>query len=204
MERRLEFITSVAVAAGVIGQAAVLLERSPLNLAERVQFCSLTAGVAVLVVQLWRTRRYLTAHADMLLLMFSLGGAGMIAGLPDGASCHPTGWVHTFRMDGMMIMAGLLPAIPLSRCLRQARRNGTLVSTLALDTVGMLVGMRLASLVSFSVPPGWALIVSHALMMAAMLAGMAAAMTAGELWALHSGSANIALARRFALREPSP
>ena len=193
--KRLELMTAIILAAGVIMQAAVLTDRTPLTLPERIQLWAVGAGVAILVTQLWRWRGYLTPHADMLLLMFSLGGAGMILGLPAGSSCHSAGLADTVRANSMMIVAGLLPGLSLSRCLRQARREGTLLAALTLDATGMFLGMTLVSSLPFAAAAPWQPIVSHTLMVAGMLAGMGAAMIARELWSRQRKSIISGLAR---------
>jgi hypothetical protein len=71
-----------------------------------------------------------------------------------------------------MIAAGLLPGVPLSRCLQPARHRGTLLSALALDATGMFLGMAVVRFLPFSVAPRWQPTVSHTVMLAGMLAGM--------------------------------
>jgi hypothetical protein len=181
MERRLELITSLLLAGGVIMQAVVLAGRSPLNLLERVQFFAAAVGAAILVAQLWRWRQYFSPHADMLVLMLSLGGAGMLLSVLDDPSCHADGWAETIRINSIMVVTGLLPAVPLSRCLQQARRSGTLVRTLALDTIGMIFGMKIVTFLSLKTSARWEPIVTHGLMITGMLAGMGVAMVARDL-----------------------
>ena len=188
MQRRLELVTTSVLAAGMIIQAAVLEQSTVLTLRERSQFAIVAAGVAILVAQLWRCRRYLAPHADMLLLMVSLGGAGMVLGVPAGSSCHSIGFADTVRANAIMIAAGLLPGVPLSRCLQQARRDGTLLSWLALDTVGMFLGMVVVRALPFSAAPPWQPIVSHTVMLAGMLAGMGATMVARQSWSQRKSS----------------
>ncbi len=166
-------MTAIALAAGVAVQGILLWNASGLKFPEAIQYWAALAFVAALVMELWRWRRYLNPHADMLLIMFAMGGAGMGFG---GMSCHITGWADWLRMNGLMLSIGLAPAVPLSRCLQAARREGTLLSTLLLDGVGMLAGMKLASLVSLATLTPWASIVSHAVIMTGMIAGMGVAM----------------------------
>jgi hypothetical protein len=85
-------MTAFILAMGVVLQAAVLAQSTALTLHERIQLAFVAAGVAFLVAQLWQCRRYLSPHVDMLLLMFSLGGAGMVLGLPTGSSYHSRAW----------------------------------------------------------------------------------------------------------------
>ena len=82
----------------------------------------------------------------------------------------------TVRANSIMMAAGPIPGITLSRCLQQARREGTLLRVLTLDATGMFIGMTLLSLLPFAAAARWQPIVSHMLMLAGMLAGMGAAM----------------------------
>jgi hypothetical protein len=124
----------------------------------------------------------------MLLLMLSLGGAGMVLGLLAGSSCHSTRLADTVRANGIMIATGLLPGVPLSRCLRQARRDGRLLSALALDAVGMFLGMTVVSFLPLAIAPPWQPIVGHTVMLAGMLAGMSATMIARQSWSQRKSS----------------
>jgi hypothetical protein len=147
-----------------------------LGVRESVEFWAAAVGIAIVTVELWRWRRYLNRHIDMLLIMFSIGGAAMVFGLPDGTSCHAAGWAEWLRMSGSMIGAGLLPGAFFSRCLQEARREKKLCRTMALDGAGMLGGMKLAALISTPTSGAWAIIASHMLMVVGMMVGMTAAM----------------------------
>ena len=179
MPRRSERITTVVLAAGVAAQGILLWYASRLPFREAIQYWTALALIVALIVELWRWRRYLDPHADMLLIMFSTGGAVMALG---GESCHAMGWGDSLRINGLMLVAGILPAIPFSRCLQAARWEGTLGSALLLDSLGMLGGMQLASLISVAPSTHWATIVDHAVMMLGMTGGMGAAMLLRELW----------------------
>jgi hypothetical protein len=181
-------MTGFILAMGVIIQAAVLAQSPALTLRERIQFALVATGIAILVARLWRWRRFLTPHADMLLLMFSLGGAGMILVLPAGSSCHSIGFADTVRANSIMIATGLLPGVPLSRCLQQARQQGTLLSTLALDAIGMFLGMAVVSFLPLATVPRWQPVVSHTVMLAGMLAGMGVTMIARQSWSQRKSS----------------
>jgi hypothetical protein len=173
---RSEPATSLALAAGVIAQSILLWARSELSLRDSIQFCAVTAGIVIITVELWRWRQLLNPHIDMLLIMFSIGGAGMAFSLPDGISCHAAGWPEWLQMSGVMIGAGLMPGIVFSRCLQEARREGRLWSTVACDIAGMLAGMKIAGLISTTSSGAWATIASHTFMVIGMMAGMIVAM----------------------------
>lgn len=167
---------SFALAVGVIAQSLLLWVRSDLGLRESAELCAISIALVIATVELWRLRQHLNPHVDMLLIMFSIGGAGMAFSLPDGVSCHAVGWPEWLQMSGVMIGAGLFPSIAFSRCLRQARREKRLCTTMALDSAGMLGGMKLASLISTTSSGAWAAIASHTFMVIGMMAGMIAAM----------------------------
>jgi hypothetical protein len=212
---RSESITSLALAAGVISQGFLLWVHSELSLRESIEFWAAAAGVAIVTVELWRWRRYLNAHIDMLLIMFSMGGAAMAFSPPEGVSCHAADWTQWLRMSGAMIGAGLLPSAFFSRCLRKARREKRLYSTMVFDAAGMLAGMKLAGMIPMASSGTWAAIASHIVMVAGMMAGMTAAMALRRPDA-YAGSAmtNVAaqvipvplsfLARLFKLRVWNP
>ena len=174
---RIEAATSLALAAGVIAQSALLWARSELTLLESMEFWVATLGIVIVIAELWRWRRHLNPHVDMLLIMFSIGGAGMAFGLPAGVFCHAAGWTEWLQMSSLMIAAGLLPSVVFSRCLLEARREKRLCSTMALDSAGMLaryaarrphrrLGLQARGLS----------IASHTFMVIGMIAGMTAAM----------------------------
>jgi hypothetical protein len=173
---RSETATSLALAAGVIAQSLLLWVRSDLGLRESVELCAVSVALVIATVELWRLRQHLNPHVDMLLIMFSIGGAGMAFSLPAGVSCHTVGWPEWLEMSGFMIGAGLLPSLVYSRCLREARREKRLCTTMAFDSVGMLGGMKLAGFISTASSGAWAAIASHTFMVIGMMAGMIAGM----------------------------
>src|SRR5438067_5307 len=123
MARRTERIMTLGLAVGVAAQGVLLWADSRLTFPEAIQYCTALICVVALVAELWRWRLHLNPHADMLLIMFSIGGAGMaFGGLGSSLSCHPTGWEAWSRMSGLMLGTGLLPSVPFSRCLQTARR----------------------------------------------------------------------------------
>ena len=173
---RRERAVSLALAAGVIAQSILLWTRSELSMRESMEFCAVSVGLSIVTVQLWRWRRHLSSHVDMLLIMFSIGGAEMAFSLPKGVSCHAASWLEWVQMSSLMIASGLLPSIVFSRCLQDAKREKRLVSTMALDSLGMLGGMQLAGLISTGSLGAWSTIASHTFMVIGMMAGMTAAM----------------------------
>jgi hypothetical protein len=167
------------LAASVAVQGFILWNASQLSLRESVQYSMALALLVAVVAEFWRRRRFLNPHADMLLIMFSLGGLGMALG---GVSCHVVGWAEWLRMNGLMLGIGLGAAVPFSRCLQRARRDGRLFSTLVFDSVGMIGGMQAASLVMVGPLGSWAVILHYAAMMSGMIGGMGAAMVCRDSW----------------------
>ena len=122
-------------------------------------------AAAALVQQFWRYREALDPHTDMHLLMSSFGGLAVVLYEP---SCHaPSSFV---AMSTSMLILGMPPMVMLSRCVQQARQDGTLVRMLALDTAGMGAGMGIAHIACTGASP----VVSHFAMLLGMSAGMAA------------------------------
>lgn len=172
----------LSLAVGVAAQAGWILHFSTLSMPDQLQawLCSLVMAVAV--AQLWQSRRLMESHADMLLMMASFGGLGMLIG-PRLAgitvpACHEPGllsWASMF----LGMTAGALPALRYSRCLQVARKRRTLTRVLVLDAIGMQLGMMaghyLAIRLALSMPAAGALI-SHVAMVAGMLIGMRVAM----------------------------
>jgi hypothetical protein len=120
-------------------------------------------------------RRLLNAHADMLLVMGAFGGLGMlVGGWFDGPvpPCHRNPWNPFTWMNAGMFLLGIPPAIPVSRCLQEARRLGLLVPVLVFDALGMWLGMVAAHRQVVSPDP----VAAHVAMTVGMLLGMAVTM----------------------------
>lgn len=161
------------LAASILLQAMLTLPHSSLAIKVQFQVCLVALAVAAFVHQLWLTRRHWSPHLDMLLLMAGFGGLSMALtslpsiGLPP---CHRSG--SFLAMFIPMWLAGMLPALLWSRCLRQAREQSTLLAYLAIDGAGMATGMYAAHHATSL----WALPFHHAAMYAGMLLGMGLAM----------------------------
>lgn len=151
-------------------------------LAQALLMRPLTAEIAIVGLalaavtrELWRARRHLSPHADMLLLMAGLGGLTMAlqafstSGLP---ACHRAPGLSASAF-GAMWAAGAVPAFFFSRCLQGAKLAGLLWPVLLLDAVGMYAGMAVSHAASLS----WPYPAHHAFMVAGMLLGMGLAMT---------------------------
>jgi hypothetical protein len=158
----------------VLLQALLLAADAPLSGLQLVQFFLGTACLMLLVVYLWRSRLYLNSHADMLLIMFTSGGLGMLAGMssPMSHAADLTAWC---RMCLGMFVLGLAPAIAFSRCLLAARRHGYLMRALLVDSSTMLAGMWLSSRITIE-HGEWMMLARHVTMLAGMMFGMAAGM----------------------------
>ncbi len=127
------------------------------------------------------TRLRWDSHLDMILIMASFGGLGMI--LPTlflpGPPCH---LLQT--RSGFLLMTGgmLLLSAPLSwhfaRCIIEARREGQGGYALLVDVIGMQAGMILGHLIMSRWPMGDPRLVwmHHGLMLVSMLLGMLASM----------------------------
>src|SRR6266568_3410554 len=110
-----------------------------IGLESSIQYYAGAACVAALVMVLWRSRACLNPHVDMLLIMLASGGLGMFVYLAHLA-CAMGSW----RPYGWMLLFGLVPAIPLARCLRAAFRHGYLMRALLIDASAMTGGMWLS------------------------------------------------------------
>ena len=127
------------------------------------------------------TRLRWDSHLDMILIMASFGGLGMLlpALLLPGPACH-----LQQSMSGFLCMTGgmLLLTAPLSwryaRCIIEARREGYGGLALAVDLIGMQAGMMLGHLSISRWPMGDTRLVwiHHSIMLVSMLLGMLASM----------------------------
>ena len=164
---------AAAVGASVLLQAPMTLWHSGLPLRTELQVWLVTAVLAAAIYQLWLARRHWFPHLDMLLLMGGFGGLAMAAadlpyaGLP---ACHRS--ASLLIMGLPMWLAGVIPALFWSRCLRQARAQGRLAFYLAIDLAAMILGMYAAHFATAT----WPLPFHHAAMCAGMLLGMGLAM----------------------------
>ena len=159
------------IGAGVL-QLAILHMHSPWSAA-------LSFGIgALLIVGLFSiTRLHWDAHLDMILIMGSFGGLGMI--LPTVLLPVPACHLQQ-STSGFLYMTGgmLLLAAPLSwysaRCIIEARREGYGGLAFGVDLIGMQAGMMLGHLSISRWPMGDPRLVwmHHALMLVSMLVGM--------------------------------
>ncbi len=163
------------VGAGLL-QLAILYVHSPWSAALGVG-----AGALWILGMFSITRLRWDSHLDMILIMASFGGFGMV--LPTllfpGPACH-----LQQSVSGFVYMTGgmLLLAAPLSwrfaRCIIEARRDGYGGLALAVDLIGMQAGMILGHFSISRWPMGDTRLVwiHHALMLVSMLLGMLAGM----------------------------
>jgi hypothetical protein len=158
----------------VLLQALLLAAAAPMSRAQLMQFSLGAVCLTLLVVYLWRSRLYLNFHADMLLIMFTSGGLGMVAGMSSHMS-HATDFIVWCRMCLGMFVLGLAPAVAFSRCLRAAHRRGYLLRALLIDSSAMLAGMWLSTCVKIE-HGEWMMISRHFTMLAGMMLGMTAGM----------------------------
>ncbi len=165
------------IGAGLL-QLAILYVHSPWPAAMGVG-----VGALLILGMVSVTRLRWDSHLDMILIMASFGGLGMILPtlLLPGPACH----LQQSTSGFLAMTAGmLLLSAPLSwhsaRCIIEARREGYGGLALAVDLAGMQAGMMLGHL-SMTVsrwPVGdprlvW---IHHSLMLVSMLLGMLASM----------------------------
>lgn len=174
MTRATDRLIGLWLGLAVLLQALLLSADTPMSRAQLMQFFLGAACLILLVVYLWRSRFYLNSHADMLLIMFTSGGLGMLFGMSSHMS-HATDFIVWWRMCLGMFVLGLPPAIAFSRCLRTARRCGYLFRALLIDSSAMLGGMWLSTCVRIE-HGEWMMISRHFTMLAGMMLGMAAGM----------------------------
>jgi hypothetical protein len=155
-------------------QALLLAAEAPMSRSQLMQFLLGTVCLTLLVVYLWRVRLYLNSHADMLLIMFTSGGLGMLAGMSSHMS-PASDFIVWCRMYLGMFVLGLAPAIAFSRCLLAARRRGYLLRAVLIDSSAMLAGMWLSTCLRFG-HGEWMMMSRHFTMLAGMMLGMAAGM----------------------------
>ena len=163
------------IGAGLL-QLAILYMHSPWPAA-----LGMGIGALLILGMFAITRLRWDSHLDMILIMASFGGLGMILPtlLVPGPACH-----LQQTTSGFLLMTGgmLLLAIPLSwhtaRCILEARNEGHGGLAFAADLIGMQAGMMLGHLPMNRWPMGdprlvW---IHHALMLVSMLLGMLASM----------------------------
>jgi hypothetical protein len=158
----------------VLLQALLLAADAPMSRAQLMQFFLGAVCLILLVVYLWRSRLYLNSHADMLLIMFTSGGLGMLAGMSSHMS-HATDFIVWCPMCLGMFVLGLAPP----HCLQPV---------LALCPPAWILGKSAADRsfrdarrhVAFhlrKIEHGeWMMISRHFAMLAGMMLGMAAGM----------------------------
>ncbi len=143
-----------------LGAAAAIAVQTLLLTWPNLQGPIAAAALAALVFELWTIRRHLNQHTDMLLLMTSYGGLGMLLG---GPACHLT----ALAFVGMFAL-GLPTTLYGSRCLRAAHQQHRLLPTIAADILGMFGGMWLGHVCISGHNP----MLHHVSMLAGMLLGM--------------------------------
>ena len=187
---------AVAMALGLAtyGQGLMLVYLGRLSGAMVAQTLLVAAVTGVVVHQAWTHRGLLSHRVDMVLVMLSLGGFGMIVGwwIDFGfgpAVMHPGGkpfLAAVFSwMTGLMLLGSVPASFALTRCARLARGNprrwvsthvvGNAAMIVCMILGGRMVGRPLAALTgSFAVG-------HHVGMVIGMVLGMFAGMWLGEL-----------------------
>ncbi len=194
-----------SMAAAVLLQGVNLVLMGRLGVGAALQLMLVTGALALVTAQAWRLRMALNHRVDMLLVMATFGGLGMllgwwvdlgfvappVAGMSFGGTA--TGQqaygrtvleAATSWMTVGMLVGAIPPALPLTRCAKLARGSWRrwvsthLVGNLAMVFGMILVGRWLGSGIGRLV--GSHLVGSHLAMMVGMLVGMEAGMFAGE------------------------
>jgi hypothetical protein len=189
--RTREVTIAVSVGGFVLGQSVFLAAWNAIPATHAVEIWIVATILAVLSAQAWMVRRHLPAHADMLLLMLAWGGFGMLWGWQlDGAmqaAAHHAGrgfYQGIFRwlnwMNVLMLVFAFPPSLWWARCLVPYRPfRWRLVWVLALDAVGMVLGMMAGGRL-LGHPLAMALeapvLAHHLAMLLGMLVGMALTM----------------------------
>ncbi len=178
--RRIDYIIAIALAGTAGAQGLWLGLWAPDG--TRLQWLLVAGFVTLASHQAWLARRRLLAHFDMLLLMGGFGGLGMMIGgwidmgFPASAAAvthqhhHQMGLVSW--MTGLMLLFAVPPGVAFSRCIAPVRRSPAVIPAVAIDVLGMLLGM-------FAAHTFWAMPLAHAI--GSHFAGMHLAMLAGML-----------------------
>ena len=164
-----ENLIAAWLGASVFLQAILLGRHLEIGLGSSIQYYAGAACFAVLTAALRRFRTWLNPHVDMVLIMLASGGLGMFAAQP--AANHVACSMNSWRAYGWMLLFGLGPAIPLSRCLRAALRHGYLLWALLIDASTMIGGMWLSSRANGG-HGDWAVLTRHLTMLGGMTVGM--------------------------------
>jgi hypothetical protein len=93
---------------------------------------------AIAIAVLWHARRLLPPHADMLLIMSSMGGFGMLAAGFGTPLCH-----HSWPATAGMLLLSVPASLRYARCL-QGLSRASLLAALFVDMAGMITGMEMA------------------------------------------------------------
>ena len=192
---------ATSIALFLLAQAMLLERAGALPAQYRIEIWVVALALALLGAQAWLVRRYLPAHADMLLLMLAWGGFGMLWGwqldgglaamqshgahhaMPGAAmgQMHSSGFRWISGMNTLMLLFAFPPSLAWARCLAAYRPFPVLLAwVLLLDAAGMIFGM-MAGGRALGGPLGMLLGASafahHLAMLIGMLAGMAITMS---------------------------
>ncbi len=199
-----------SIGGAVLLQGANLVLMGRLGVVAALQLMVVTLALAVLAAQGWRLRMALNHRVDMLLVMASFGGLGMLLGwwvdlgftapLAAGmhgamghggaAAGHHAGHggsllaAATSWMTAGMLAGAIPPALMLTRCAELARGSWRRwVSTHIVGNVAMVLGMIVVGRwlgMAVGRLVGSPIVGAHLAMMAGMLVGMEAGMYVGE------------------------
>ncbi|MCZ2152600.1 MAG: hypothetical protein LC114_01675 [Bryobacterales bacterium] len=160
--RGMERVIAFSIAIFLVAQMGLLEREGAVPALFRVEIWVITLSLAALAARAWLVRRMLPAHADMLLLMLSWGGLGMLWGwvLDGGLSAMQSHMGHhsiagaaaapvysgltrfVNWMNACMLLFAFPPSVVWARCLAPYRQFPVrLVWVLALDAAGMIFGM---------------------------------------------------------------
>jgi hypothetical protein len=185
---------SVALGAATALQGVLLVPMGHLQGRVAFQTILVAGALGLAVQQAWRHRRQLDHHVDMGLVMLAFGGLGMLVGfwidlaaLPAGHTgrVYATVWHAVFSwMTGLMLLAAIPPAIPLTRCAALARTSRarwfiTHILGNAAMIAGMIAGGRLLGAAAGTLL-GAPVVGHHLAMVVGMVIGMELGMVAGE------------------------
>jgi hypothetical protein len=194
---------AAALGAAVLAQGALVVAAAPLRGRTAAQAIVLSAALALLTDQAWRHRLRLHHRVDMTLVMFSLGGLGMIvgswadAGFASLASTGPAccdagasargailGPVLSW-MTALMLLFSIPPSLFLTRCAALARRSVRHgIAMHVAGNAGMIAGMIAAGRILggfLGDALGSAPLGAHLAMLGGMLLGMPTAELAAQV-----------------------
>ena len=191
---------SLVLASATLVQGMILVYLGRLEGRAAVECLLLSAALGVVVQQAWAHRGMLNHRVDMVLVMLALGGLGMVVGWWIDFGCGPAPewlrlggmaprpwrfWDKAWSwMTGLMLVAGIVPSLFLTRCARLARSDWRrFTSTHLLGNLAMAVGMIWMNRLygkAIGHLAGSFVVGAHVAMLVGMGVGMVAGMWLGE------------------------